>query len=109
MADKFISMRNLKFLLNDVFDVNELTKAPYFSQHNEKTVKMILDEALKLGSRLLHPLFEEMDRKPPEFVNGEVQVHPLTGKILSEFGKNGWISASFPTDHTVFLHHHEYL
>lgn len=92
-------MRNLKFLLNEVFKVTELNQSPYYSRHNATTYKMVLDEAAKLGDKLLHPVFEEMDRKPPELVNGEVCVHPSTQKIIREFGANGWISASFPEEH----------
>lgn len=96
MADKFISMRNLKFLLYDVFEVEALTRASYFNQHNRKSCDLILDAALKLGTKLLRPVFEEMDRIPPELKDGTVMVHPKVGTILKEFGENGWISASFP-------------
>jgi butyryl-CoA dehydrogenase len=99
MAKKYVSMRNLRFLLHEMFKVADLGKSPYFARHNLTTYKLVMDEAVKLGDKLLHPVFEEMDRKPPELVNGEVVVHPLTGKILSEFGKNGWISASFSEEH----------
>ena len=99
MAKKYVSMRNLRFLLHEMFKVADLGKSPYFARHNLTTYKLVLDEAVKLGDKLLHPVFEEMDRKPPELVNGEVVVHPLTGKILGEFGKNGWISASFAEEH----------
>jgi alkylation response protein AidB-like acyl-CoA dehydrogenase len=99
MANKFVSMRNLKFLLYEVFNVEELTEASYFNQHNRKSFDLILDAALKLGTKLLHPIFEEMDRIPPELKDGEVVVHPKVKAILKEFGNNGWISASFPYDY----------
>jgi butyryl-CoA dehydrogenase len=95
MAKKWVSMRNLRFLLNEVFKISELSRSPYFEKHNATTYKMVLDEAAKIGEKLLHPVFEEMDRKAPELVNGEVIVHPSTKKIITEFGKNGWIAAPF--------------
>ncbi len=98
MAKKFVSMRNLRFLLDEVFIVEELIESPYFEEHNKKTFKMVLDESLKIASKMLHPIFEEMDRKPPELVDGNVKVHPHVKKILSEFGKNGWIASSFSYD-----------
>ena len=61
MADKFISIRNVKFLLFEVFDVLSLSEYPYFSQHNQKMYNLVLDAALKLSTRLLRPIFEEMD------------------------------------------------
>lgn len=96
MADKFISIRNLKFLLFEVFDVLSLSEYPYFSQHNQKMYNLVLNAALKMSSRLLHPLFEEMDRNPPELIAGQVKVHPAVAGIMKEFGQGGWISATFP-------------
>ncbi len=96
MSDKFISIRNLKFLLFEVFDVLSLSQYPYFSQHNQKMYNLVLNAALKLSTRLLHPIFEEMDRIPPELISGQVKVHPAIAGIMKEFGQGGWISATFP-------------
>ena len=96
MAGKFISIRNLKFLLYEVFNVTALTEHPYFKQHNRKMFDLIIDAALQLSTGLLQPLFEEMDRKPPELISGEVKVHPEIPRLMKEFGDGGWISARFP-------------
>ena len=98
MADKFISIRNVKFLLFEVFDLLSLSKYPYFSQHNQKMYNLVLDAAMKMSTRLLHPIFEEMDRNPPELVAGQVKVHPAVAGIMKEFGRGGWISATFPAE-----------
>ncbi len=66
MATKFVSERNIKFLLYEVFDVESLTKYEYYSEHNRKMFDMVLKAAVKLGKDLLFPIFEEMDRNPPE-------------------------------------------
>ncbi len=96
MAGKFISLRNLKFLLYEVFDAESLTAHPYFCQHNRKSFDLVLDAAMSLAGRMLHPLFEEMDRKPPTFIDGRVKVHPKVAGIIKEFGRGGWIGATFP-------------
>jgi len=98
MADKFISIRNVKFLLFEVFDVLSLSKHPYFSQHNQKMYNLVLNAALKLSTRLLHPIFEEMDRNPPELIAGQVKVHSAVAGIMKEFGQGGWIAATFPAE-----------
>ncbi len=98
MATKFVSERNIKFLLYEVFDVESLTRYGYYAEHNRKMFDMVLKAAVKLGKDLLFPLFEEMDRNPPELVNGEVRVHPAVRTIMKEFGEGGWISSRVPFD-----------
>jgi butyryl-CoA dehydrogenase len=96
VATKFVSERNIKFLLYEVFDVESLTKYEYYAEHNRKMFDMVLKAAVKLGKDLLFPIFEEMDRNPPELVNGEVKVHPAVRTIMKEFGDGGWISSRVP-------------
>ena len=98
MATRFLSERNIQFLLYEVFDVESLTGYDYYSQHNRKMFDMVLKEAVKLGKDLLFPLFEEMDRKQPELVGGEVRVHPSMKKIIKEFAEGGWLTSTVPFD-----------
>ena len=98
MATKFVSERNIKFLLYEVFDIESLTEYEYYSEHNRKMFDMVLKAAVKLGKDLLFPIFEEMDRNQPELVNGEVKVHPSVKTIMTEFGEGGWISSRAPFD-----------
>jgi len=96
VSSKFISERNIKFLLYEVFDVESLTAYEYYQDHNRKTFDMVLKAALKLAKDLLWPLFEEMDRQQPELVNGEVKVHAAVRKLMKEFGQGGWITSRVP-------------
>jgi alkylation response protein AidB-like acyl-CoA dehydrogenase len=98
VATKFLSEKNIKFLLYEVFDVESLTKYEYYNEHNRKMFDMVLKAAVKLGKDLLFPIFEEMDRNQPELVNGEVKVHPSVKTIMKEFGDGGWISSRVPFD-----------
>jgi len=98
MAQKIISMRNLKFLLYEVFDIETLTQYPYYKAHNKKMFDLVLDAARKIGTKLLYPIYEEMDRQAPRLEKGEVKVHPQVSAILKEFGEGGWISARFPEE-----------
>ena len=96
MAAKFVSERNLKFLLYEVFDAESLTGYDYYREHNRKTFDMVIREALKLSKNLLYPVFTEMDRNPPELADGKVKVHPSVKTIMKEFGKGGWITGRMP-------------
>jgi len=96
---KFISTRNLRFLIQDVFNVKMLTRYDYFSDHTEKMFDMVIDEALKLAVKLMYPYLEEMDQNQPEIVDGEVKVHGAVKKIMTEFGRGGWIASGFHETH----------
>ena len=97
MQGKFASEKNVRFLLYEVFDVASLCRFDAYSQHSRKMFDMVLGEAMKLAKNLYCPIYEEMDRKPPEYVNGSVKVHPQVRKIMRESGEGGWIGATFPT------------
>lgn len=98
MADKYVSEKNINFLLYEVFDVVSLTDYDYYKDHNKKMFDMVLKETLKISKNLLWPIFQEMDRTPPELENGVVTVHPQVRKIMTEFGKGGWITPTVPFD-----------
>ena len=95
MAKKYISRRNLDFMLYEVFDVVSLTKHPYYKAHNKKVFDMTLDAAMKLSKDLLNPIFEEMDHQAPTLENGQVKVHPMVRSIMQRFGEGGWIAAKY--------------
>ncbi len=98
MAEKFISERNLKFLLYELNDIESLLKYPYFADHSKEVFDMLMDTAMRMSKDLFKPLFEEMDRKAPEYINGEVKVHPKVREIMRAAGEGGWIASSFPYD-----------
>ena len=68
MASKFISERNLRFLLYEVFDVVSLTRYDAYKEYDGKMLDMVLKAAMELAEGLLSPNFQEMDKNPPEFV-----------------------------------------
>ncbi|HOG82094.1 MAG TPA: acyl-CoA dehydrogenase family protein, partial [Smithellaceae bacterium] len=98
MAEKFISERNLKFLLYELNDTESLLRYPRYADHSREVFDMILDTAMRMGKDLFKPLFEEMDRKAPEYVKGEVKVHPRVRDIMRQAGEGGWIASTFPYD-----------
>ncbi len=96
MAEKFISDRNLRFLLYEVNNIESLLKYPRYADHSKEVFDMILDTAMRMGKDMFKPLFEEMDRKAPEYVNGEVKVHPKVREVMRAAGDGGWIASVFP-------------
>ncbi|MBI5585187.1 MAG: acyl-CoA dehydrogenase [Deltaproteobacteria bacterium] len=99
MAEKFVSERNLKFMLYEVFDAETLTQYEYYAEHGREIFDLVLDTALKLGRDILQPLLREMDQNPPQFSDGAVKVHPMVRDWMRTCGEGGWISALAPYDH----------
>ncbi len=96
---KFISKRNLRFLVKEIFNSKKLIAFDYYSKHDEKMFDMVIDEALKLAVKLLYPVLREMDQNPPSLKDGEVKVHKAVKKIMKEFGQGGWIASGFSEIH----------
>lgn len=93
MAKQYISMRNLRFMLHEVFNGTSLTKYPYFSEHNQETFDMTLDAAKQISDNLLFPIYVEMDSDKPHYENDTIKVHPKIREIMQTYGEGGWINA----------------
>jgi alkylation response protein AidB-like acyl-CoA dehydrogenase len=96
--DQFVSMRNLKFLLYEVFRIEDLIGYPYYQEHNREIFDLTLETALKMGQDLLGPVLREMDLNAPSLINGEVKVHPSVRTFMKESGEGGWIASLFSFD-----------
>jgi alkylation response protein AidB-like acyl-CoA dehydrogenase len=98
MAEKFVSERNLKFLLYEVFDATSLTQCPYYEEHNQDIFDMVIETAMKIGKDILRPNLQDMDKNPPQYVDGQVKVHPSVKAFLKECGEGGWIGSNAPAE-----------
>ncbi|MFH1083687.1 MAG: acyl-CoA dehydrogenase family protein [Pseudomonadota bacterium] len=96
MEDKFISERNLRFLLYEVFDTASLTQHAHYEVHSKEVFDMVLETALRLGRDLLRPNLRDMDQNPPELIDGRIKVHPSVKSLMREWGEGGWLAAPAP-------------
>jgi len=88
-------MRNLKFTIHEFIGKNIKGLTPA-GKTDIKSTDMILNAAFEFAKDAMHPLFEEMDRHPPQLCDGRVRVHKDVRKIMQTLGDDGWISATFP-------------
>ena len=98
MEDKFISERNLRFLLYEVFNAASLTQHAHYEVHSKEVFDMVVETALKIGRDLLRPNLREMDQNPPELIDGRIKVHPSVKSLMREWGEGGWLAATAPMD-----------
>jgi len=95
LAERFANRRDIKFLLEEVFDVESLTQFEYYQDHSLDTFNMIIDTAWKMGTDLCYPVLQEMDKNPPRYEDGLAKVHPAVRVFLDEIGAGGWINADW--------------
>ncbi|MBP1761961.1 MAG: acyl-CoA dehydrogenase [Firmicutes bacterium] len=95
MAERFANRKDIRFLLEEVFDVNSLTQYDYFKDHSADTFNMVIDTVMKMGSEMMYPVFQEMDKNPPRYEDLQAKVHPAVRVFLDECGQGGWLNADW--------------
>jgi alkylation response protein AidB-like acyl-CoA dehydrogenase len=93
MADKYFSPRNVKFMMNEVFDIEDVLRYPHFSHLDKETVGMILDTTIQIADNIARPASIDMDKNQAEFENGGISVHPNAKKYMKAMGEAGLIGA----------------
>ena len=96
MARQYYNKQHLKFLLFELFQVDQLNKFPFYQDHNKETLEMTIDAAEELSEKYLKPYLKEMDRNEPQLKDGEVIVFEKLHEIIAAFAEGGWISAVYP-------------
>ncbi len=95
MADQYMSMTSLKYLLYDVHNLTELLKYDRFSEYDEGSTTMFLDTVKAFCDKDCFPYIKEMDEKPVHYKDGKVIVHPQVEHIMKKSGELGLIGSSF--------------
>ncbi len=96
MANQYVDLETLKFLLYDVQDVQEVLDLERFSDYDKDSIEMLLNSVKDFADKELFPYFREMDENPAHFKDGEIIVHPQVTKYMKAGGEMGFIAGSFP-------------
>jgi len=95
MADKYVDIDTLKYLLYDVHELEKLLERERFVDHDKESVDMFLDSSKDFADRELFPYFKEMDENPAFHKDGQVYVHKQVETMMKKGGELGFISSSF--------------
>ncbi len=98
MANDYMSMDTLRFLLFDVLDTEDLVKYDRFQDYDRGALEIILDSFKDFGDQECYPYFREMDEQPVYFKDGQVYVHDQIKKIMEQSGELGLIGATFSNE-----------
>ena len=95
MADKYVDIDTLKYLLYDVHELEKLLERERFVDHDMESLDMFLDSSKDFADRELFPYLKEMDENPAFHKDGQVYVHKQVETMMKKGGELGFISSSF--------------
>jgi butyryl-CoA dehydrogenase len=98
MADKYVDIDTLKYMLYDVHKLEDLLGRERFADHDKESLDMFLESTKDFADRELFPFIKEMDEKPAYHKDGKVHVHSQVETMMKKGGELGFISASFDYD-----------
>lgn len=94
MSD-YMSMDNLRFVLHEVLNAEELCKLDRYKDHDKESFDIMLDSTKSFADKVLYPTFKTIDEDPARYEDGKVIVHPVVGEVMKYAGENGAIGATF--------------
>lgn len=99
MADQYVSMKNIRHLLYEVHQVEELFGRERFQDYDKDSINIFLDAVKDFADTDLFPYFQEMDADPVRYEDGKIIVHPQIGAAMQKGGAMGLIGAHFDYEH----------
>ena len=101
MSDKLANMRDVRFVLYEMLDVEKVTRCEYFQDHSRETFEMALEAAYKLAREVCWPCYQECDAIGAQFdsdTNKTTVPEPIH-RIWKECREGGWFAPSAPVEH----------
>ena len=92
---EYISVENLRFVLHEMLNVEQLCQYPRFADYDKQSFDMFLDSTKDYADKVLFPTFREMDEQAAHYKDGKIIVHPVVGEFMKHSGENGSIGATF--------------
>ncbi len=100
MSDTLVNMRDIRFVLYEMLDVEALTKYAHFQDHSKETFDTVLEAAYKLAREVCWPTYTEMDRAGVSYDAKSQKTHvpECMHRIWQAFKEGGWHGEIAPFD-----------
>ncbi|WP_019959880.1 acyl-CoA dehydrogenase C-terminal domain-containing protein [Woodsholea maritima] len=92
-------LRDHRFVLNDVLNIQQYSDLPGFSEASPDIVDAILEESGKFAENVLHPLNRIGDTQGCHLKDGEVTVPEGFKEAYDQMTENGWTGLSFDPEY----------
>lgn len=94
MADYTAPLRDMRFVLYELFNGDDLTALPGYEDFTRDLVDPVLEEASKICQQVLRPLNRSGDEEGCQFENGSVRTPKGFIEAYKTFRDGGWTSIS---------------
>ncbi len=92
-------LRDLRFLLYDVLDVERLTESGRFAEHDRSTFDAVLEQAATLAADVFAPFAARLDAEEPTFDGERVLTIPELPAAIAAYVEGGFPAMGFPEAH----------
>jgi alkylation response protein AidB-like acyl-CoA dehydrogenase len=89
-----VNQKDIFFILKEQLNYASLCSLERYKDLNEKTLDMLVSEAISFARGALDPLQEIGEQWGVKFENGKVACPPEFCKVFKQYGQNGWIAAA---------------
>lgn len=92
-----VNSKDIFFILKEQLRYGTLCKLERYRELNEKTLDLMVNEAIRFAREVIDPLNEIGEAWGVKFENGRVSCPPEFQKVFKQYGENGWIAAARDT------------
>lgn len=95
MTNQYVDIENLKYLLFEVHQVENILKKDRFKDYDKTAIDIFIDSVKSFSDTALFPFIKDMDEKPSYFKDGKINIHPQFENILKSAGEMGIVGAMY--------------
>ena len=89
-----VNQRDIFFILKEQLKYGNLCKLHRYQDLNEKTLDLMVSEAINFARGVIDPLNEIGETWGVRFENGKVSCPPEFKKVFKRYGEDGWTAAA---------------
>lgn len=91
-------LKDMLFVMNELADLDAVSKLPGFEDATPETAQAVLDEAAKFNEQVVAPLNRIGDTDPSSWKDGVVTTTPGFKDAFRQFGEGGWQGVLHPQE-----------
>lgn len=98
MPDFIVDRRDLDFVLNEQFSLEDLSEFEKFSEMSRETYDLVLDQAVTFAKEVLSPTRDVGDIEGCTWKDGQVTAPKIFEKTYRDYAENGWLAMNRPPE-----------